>query len=84
MTIEDLVPLTNGLTVIACGNTRVCDREGRNFRHRRVDDAIRPCPARTLGSVSSYRSDARVTSCFARKYSVENCVPSSSRLNPFS
>ena len=32
-----------------------------------------------------YRSDARVTSCFfARKYSVENCVPSSSRLNPLS
>jgi hypothetical protein len=26
MTIEDLVPLTNGLTVIACGNTLVCDR----------------------------------------------------------
>jgi hypothetical protein len=26
MTIEDLVPLTNGLTVIAYGNTLVCDR----------------------------------------------------------
>jgi hypothetical protein len=26
MTIEDLVPLTNGLTVIACGNILVCDR----------------------------------------------------------
>jgi hypothetical protein len=26
MTIEDLVPLTNGLTVIACGSTLVCDR----------------------------------------------------------
>jgi hypothetical protein len=26
MLIEDLVPLTNGLTVIACGNTLVCDR----------------------------------------------------------
>jgi hypothetical protein len=26
MTIEELVPLTNGLTVIACGNTLVCDR----------------------------------------------------------
>jgi hypothetical protein len=26
MTIEDLVPLTNGLTVTACGNTLVCDR----------------------------------------------------------
>ena len=26
MTIEDLVPLTNGLTVIACGHTLVCDR----------------------------------------------------------
>jgi len=26
MTIEDLVPLTNGLTVVACGNTLVCDR----------------------------------------------------------
>ena len=25
MTIEDLVPLTNGLTVIACGSTLVCD-----------------------------------------------------------
>jgi hypothetical protein len=26
MTIEDLVPLTNGLTVTACGNTLVCHR----------------------------------------------------------
>jgi hypothetical protein len=26
MTIEDLVLLTNGLTVTACGNTLVCDR----------------------------------------------------------
>jgi hypothetical protein len=26
MTIEELVPLTNGLTVIACGTTLVCDR----------------------------------------------------------
>lgn len=26
MTIEDLVPLTTGLTVTACGNTLVCDR----------------------------------------------------------
>jgi hypothetical protein len=26
MTIEDLVPLTNGLTVSACGSTLVCDR----------------------------------------------------------
>jgi len=26
MTIDDLVPLTNGLTVTACGNTLVCDR----------------------------------------------------------
>jgi hypothetical protein len=26
MTIEDLVSLTNGLTVIACGSTLVCDR----------------------------------------------------------
>jgi hypothetical protein len=26
MTIEDLVPLTNGLTVTACGLTLVCDR----------------------------------------------------------
>ena len=26
MAIEDLVPLTNGLTVTACGNTLVCDR----------------------------------------------------------
>ena len=26
MTIEDLVPLTNGLTVTACGSTLVCDR----------------------------------------------------------
>jgi len=25
MTIEALVPLTNGLTVTACGNTLVCD-----------------------------------------------------------
>ena len=25
MTIEDLVPLTNGLTVTACGKTLVCD-----------------------------------------------------------
>ena len=26
MTLEDLVTLTNGLTVTACGNTLVCDR----------------------------------------------------------
>jgi len=26
MTIEDLVTLTNGLTVTACGHTLVCDR----------------------------------------------------------
>ena len=26
MTIEDLVALTNGLTVTACGSTFVCDR----------------------------------------------------------
>ena len=26
MTIEDLVPLSNGLTINACGNTLVCDR----------------------------------------------------------
>ena len=26
MTIDDLVPLTNGLTVTACGTTLVCDR----------------------------------------------------------
>ena len=26
MAIDDLVPLTNGLTVTACGNTLVCDR----------------------------------------------------------
>ena len=26
MTIEELVPLTNGLTVTACGHTLVCDR----------------------------------------------------------
>jgi hypothetical protein len=26
MTIDDLVPLTNGLTVTACGSTLVCDR----------------------------------------------------------
>jgi hypothetical protein len=26
MIIEDLVPLTNGLTVSACGSTFVCDR----------------------------------------------------------
>lgn len=26
MTIEDLIPLTNGLTVTACGTTLVCDR----------------------------------------------------------
>ena len=26
MTIEDLVPLTNGLTITACGHTLVCDR----------------------------------------------------------
>jgi hypothetical protein len=26
MTIEELVPLTNGLTVTACGSTLVCDR----------------------------------------------------------
>jgi hypothetical protein len=26
MTIEDLVPLTNGLTVTACGKVLVCDR----------------------------------------------------------
>ena len=26
MTIDDLVPLTNGLTVMACGSTLVCDR----------------------------------------------------------
>ena len=26
MTIEDLVPFTNGLTVTACGKTLVCDR----------------------------------------------------------
>ena len=26
MMIEDLVPLTNGLTVTACGSTLVCDR----------------------------------------------------------
>jgi hypothetical protein len=26
MTIEDLVPFTNGLTVTACGQTLVCDR----------------------------------------------------------
>jgi hypothetical protein len=26
MTIEDLVPLTNGLTVTACGSTLICDR----------------------------------------------------------
>jgi hypothetical protein len=37
MTIEDLVPLTNGLTVSACGKTLVCD-------HARItpvrDDAV--------------------------------------------
>lgn len=26
MTVEDLVPLTNGLSVTACGQTLVCDR----------------------------------------------------------
>jgi hypothetical protein len=26
MTIEELVPLTNGLSVTACGQTLVCDR----------------------------------------------------------
>ena len=26
MTIEELVPLTNGLSVTACGHTLVCDR----------------------------------------------------------
>lgn len=26
MTIDDLVPLTNGLTVTTCGQTLVCDR----------------------------------------------------------
>jgi hypothetical protein len=26
MTIDELVPLTNGLTVTACGHTLVCDR----------------------------------------------------------
>jgi len=26
MTIEELIPLTNGLTVTACGSTLVCDR----------------------------------------------------------
>ena len=26
MTIEELVPLTNGLTVTACGHALVCDR----------------------------------------------------------
>ena len=26
MTIQDLIPLTNGLTVTACGQTLVCDR----------------------------------------------------------
>lgn len=37
MTIEDLVPLTNGLTVTACGNALVCDRA----RVRAIrDDAI--------------------------------------------
>ena len=37
MKIEDLVPLTNGLSVTACGQTLVCDRA----RIRSVrDDAI--------------------------------------------
>jgi hypothetical protein len=37
MKIEDLVPLTNGLTVMACGDVLVCDRA----RIRAVkDDAI--------------------------------------------
>jgi hypothetical protein len=36
MTIDDLVPLTNGLTVSACGNTLVCDRA----RITAVNDAI--------------------------------------------
>jgi hypothetical protein len=36
MTIEDLVPLTNGLTVTACGNTLVCDRT----RITAINDAI--------------------------------------------
>ena len=37
MKIEDLVPLTNGLSVTACGQTLVCDRA----RIRTVqDDAI--------------------------------------------
>jgi hypothetical protein len=26
MTIDELVPLTNGLTVVTCGSTLVCDR----------------------------------------------------------
>jgi hypothetical protein len=34
MKIEDLVPLTNGLSVTACGQTLVCDRT----RLRRVND----------------------------------------------
>jgi hypothetical protein len=36
MTIEDLVTLTNGLTVTACGQTLVCDRT----RITPINDAI--------------------------------------------
>jgi hypothetical protein len=36
MKIEDLVPLTNGLSVTACGQTLVCDRT----RIRPVNDSI--------------------------------------------
>jgi len=38
MTIEDLVPLTNGLTVTACGNPLVCDRARVTaVRHDAID-----------------------------------------------
>ncbi len=38
MTIEELVPLTNGLTVTACGSTFVCDRARITpFRNDAID-----------------------------------------------
>jgi hypothetical protein len=37
MTIEELVPLTNGLTVTACGNALVCDRARIRVRNDAID-----------------------------------------------
>jgi hypothetical protein len=36
MTIDELVPLTNGLSITACGQTLVCDRA----RITPVDDSV--------------------------------------------